>query len=231
MAPPTQDHPSHFRQIWKSHPDPTTLPFPKDNPPFNLTTVDWAQLNLTDSQYSPHSWENLRHLIGSGQLDELKRWPSDLKAYLAWSMHVKTQYGSATEYLLRERLGWVSLPAENVLKFDIKSTIPFEHEEDYRILGNDWPYGLAEGITHIVVWLKSPLDADGEGALTESGRSAVEGFVRREFRERVGEKDGEEGAMVMWFKNTKNLQSVRGLEHVHVLVRGLGEEVLGRWMK
>lgn len=71
---------------------------------------------------------------------------------------------------------------------------------------------------------------DGEGALTEEGRALVEGFVRREFRDQVGEGRGEEGEKVMWFKNTTNLQSVRSLEHVHVLVRDVPEEVLKGWM-
>jgi hypothetical protein len=69
---------------------------------------------------------------------------------------------------------------------------------------------------------------DKEGALSEEGRDMVKDFVRREFREKAGEQ--EEGSKVIWFKNTTNLQSVRSLEHVHVLVRDVEEEVLSQWM-
>ena len=93
---------------------------------------------------------------------------------------------------------------------------------------NDWTYAVTEGIRHIVVWVKMPLPVDSEGGLTAEGRALVEGFVKSEFRDKVGER--EEGSMVQWFKNTTSLQSVRALEHVHVLVRGVGEEVLGQWM-
>ena len=34
----------------------------------------------------------------------------------------------------------------------------------------------------------------------------------------------------MWFKNWVSLQSVRGVDHVHVLVRDVPEEVLGGWL-
>ena len=34
---------------------------------------------------------------------------------------------------------------------------------------------------------------------------------------------------VVWFKNWVGLQSVRGVEHVHVLVRGCSEGLLNRW--
>ena len=35
---------------------------------------------------------------------------------------------------------------------------------------------------------------------------------------------------VVWFKNWVGLQSVRGVEHVHVLVRGVSEELLRGWV-
>lgn len=95
---------------------------------------------------------------------------------------------------------------------------------------NDWTYAVTPGISHIVVWSKKPLPVDAEGALTVEGRKLVEDFVKREFRDKAGEDESEEGSKVQWFKNTTSLQSVRALEHVHVLVRGVDEEVLKQWM-
>lgn len=82
---------------------------------------------------------------------------------------------------------------------------------------------------HIVVWLKQRLPVDAEGALNEEGREMVREFVKSEFR--VKAREGEEGSKVIWFKNTTNLQSVRSLEHVHVLVRDVDEEVLEEWIQ
>lgn len=107
--------------------------------------------------------------------------------------------------------------------------MPFAHEDDYKILRNDWGYAVEEGVYHIVAWSKNPLPVDEMGALNEEGRGIVERFVEREFRKLVGEE--RVGEKVLWFRNPTGLQSVRGLEHVHVLVRGVEEGILGRWMR
>ncbi|KAF2256039.1 hypothetical protein BU26DRAFT_536371 [Trematosphaeria pertusa] len=225
-----ESHPVTFQSTWKGNPDPTALPFPRDNPPFQLTAIDWHQLSITDDQFTAHTWEDLHHLISTDQLNELKRWPSFLKAYLAWTAHVKAKYGSATQYLLQQRLFWTPLNATGAFKFVLRNPTPFADPEDYKIIKNDWTYAVSPGIAHIVVWSKQPLPVDDEGALTDEGRRIVEDFVRREFRVKAGESGDREGSKVQWFKNTTNLQSVRSLEHVHVLVRDVDEEMLAQWM-
>ncbi|KAF1915271.1 hypothetical protein BDU57DRAFT_268149 [Ampelomyces quisqualis] len=222
--------PSTFQSTWNSNPDPTALPFPPNHPPFALTAVDWHQLSITDAEFTPHSWSNLTHLIATSQLDELKRWPSALKAYLAWTSHVKQKYGGVKEYLISQRLFWDPVDdGAGALKFIVKNTVPFADPQDYKILRNDWAYAFEPGVRHIVVWLKQRLPVDAEGALNVEGRGMVKDFVRREFRNKVGEE--KEGTKVIWFKNTTNLQSVRSLEHVHVLVRDSDEDVLEQWIQ
>ncbi|KAJ4301928.1 hypothetical protein N0V90_004024 [Kalmusia sp. IMI 367209] len=198
-----ESQPQTFQSAWTANPDPTALPFPRDNPPFALTPVDWHQLSITDAEFTPHTWEDIHHLISTGQLDELKRWPSFLKAYLAWTTHVKAKYGSATQYLLQQRLFWEPLNKEGAFVFELASEVPFADEKDIKIIKNDWTYAVTEDISHIVA------------------------FVKREFRGKAGEEV--EGSKVQWFKNTTILQSVRALEHIHVLVRGVEEEVLSQW--
>jgi hypothetical protein len=227
--PDASSLPSIFQASWTANPDPTALPVPRDNPPFALTLIDWQQLSTPDSDFTPHSWENLQHLITTNQLDQLKRWPSSLKAYLAWTAHVKEKYGSVMAYLLQQRLFWKPVEDETgALRFDVRSAVPFTNTDDYKILRNDWTYAFEPDVKHIVVWLKQRLPIDPDGALNEEGGRQVREFVKREFRDKAGEK--EEGSKVIWFKNTTNLQSVRSLEHVHVLVRDVDEDVLRRWL-
>lgn len=131
-------------------------------------------------------------------------------------------------YLLQQRLFWEPIEDETgALRFEVRNVVPFADGEDFEVLRNDWGYAFEAGIRHIVVWLKQRLPVDGEGLLTEGGRRLVEDFVRREFREKAGEE--EEGSKIIWFKNTTNLQSVRSLEHVHVLVRDVDDRVLEQW--
>lgn len=133
---------------------------------------------------------------------------------------------------MRKRLRWDPLPTstpESGPKFDFISPIPFEDERDFKILPNDWPYGMEPGIVHVVVWLKNRLETEpGRGDMTETSRRQTEGFVQRRFVERVrclpGTRD-----KVQWFKNWTALQSVPGLEHVHVLVRDVPEDVILEW--
>jgi hypothetical protein len=71
------------------------------------------------------------------------------------------------------------------------------------------------------------------GDLTAEGRRMVNEFVESKFVRRL-KVEGQD--KVMWFKNWSVLQSVRGLEHVHVLVRdverGELEEIVERpWEK
>ena len=189
--------PSVFQAQWKSNPDPAALPFPRDNPPVALTAIDWQQLSLTDAEFTPHSWSNLQCLIGENRLKDLKRWPSALKAYLAWTAHAKEKWGGVMPYLLGQRLFWEELGdddggeggAGKGLKFKVRNQTPLTHTDDYAILRNDWPYAFEPGVSHIVVWCKNRLPVDPEtGALSEVGRQMVRDFVKRVFREKAGEE-------------------------------------------
>ena len=51
----------------------------------------------------------------------------------------------------------------------------------------------------------------------------VEKFVTTEFEQKLGVEGRDK---VLWFKNWTGLQSVRGLEHIHVLVRHIDREKL-----
>ena len=155
--------------------------------PFNLTALDRQLLAMTDEEFEAHDWENLRDIIGEkhfssspilpltpaaqNDLAALKRKPSDLRRYLAWSADTKAQYGSIMNYICQRRLQWpMSGPVPN-------NPRPFADPEDYRILRNDWPYGLSPGIEHLVVWLRTPIPVKSEeGHLTRSRARLLRGL-------------------------------------------------------
>ena len=124
-----------------------------------------------------------------------------------------------TAYILQHKLPWGSPP------FTYLSSIPFHEPSDYKILVNDWPYGITLDTTHIVVWSKTPIETDAEnGDVTSESRRIIQEFVDRTFVKRLGDKE-----RVMWFKNWVSLQSVRALEHIHVLVRDVTKDDLEFW--
>ncbi|EHK47475.1 uncharacterized protein TrAtP1_012406 [Trichoderma atroviride] len=191
--------------------------------PFPLTEVDKWVLSQSDEDYKLHDWDDLRHIIETNNLSVLKRKPSDLRRYIAWTAETKAQYGTITEYILQNRLpkAW-GLPP-----FVPESQVPFDAASDYKVLLNDWPYGLTPEITHIVVWSRTPIPTDPEtGDLTTESRAQVENFVKTHFVDTLG-AGGEQ--QVLWFKNWVALQSVRTLEHFHVLVRNVDDDMLERW--
>lgn len=132
-----------------------------------------------------------------------------------------------TNFLLKERLRWTPLPTSDPLSgplFEVNSSVPFADRAGYKILLNDWPYGFAPGIVHIVVWLKTRLAVTSDtGDLTKDGKSMVQEFVHTAFERKLGVEGQDK---VLWFKNWTGLQSVRGLEHIHVLVRDVEPEML-----
>ncbi|KAF2454017.1 hypothetical protein BDY21DRAFT_374273 [Lineolata rhizophorae] len=208
--------------------------------------IDASMLAMKDEEFEPHTWEELRKTIATNHIEVLRRRPSDTRRYVAWIEHIKAVYGDVRKYLLQERLRWTPLPVANTdangdatpaappaLTFACANAEPFADPADYLILRNDWPYGLEPGIAHVVVWLKTPLEADmaRDGDLTDDARTQVEAFVTRTFRTAVGEDPKKKGSKVLWFKNWVKLQSVRGVDHVHVLLRDAPDDKLEAWMR
>jgi len=144
---------------------------------------------------------------------------------MKWTAETKAEYGSMTNYLLAHRLpkAWGQPP------FQPASTVPFDDPSDYRVLRNDWPYGFGPGITHIVVWSRTTIVTDSEtGDMTPESRKIVGDFVKRFFVDKLG--PGAEDRVV-WFKNWVALQSVRALEHIHVMVRDVEQGQLVEWTR
>jgi len=144
---------------------------------------------------------------------------------MKWTAETKAEYGSMTNYLLAHRLpkAWGRPPFHPV------SPVPFHDPSDYQVLLNDWPYGFGPGITHIVAWSRTPIATEPEtGDMTPESRKIVSDFVRNFFVDKLG-PGGQD--RVMWFKNWVALQSVRALEHIHVMVRDVDAEQLAEWTK
>ena len=71
------------------------------------------------------------------------------------------------------------------------------------------------------------------GDVTAESRALIEDFVRETFAEPLdalfGPGRGREN--VLWFKNWVALQSVRGVDHIHVLLRDVPKHLVDDWTK
>jgi hypothetical protein len=204
-----------------------------------------------------HDWAELCTAIRENTLGRLRRTPTQLSAYRAWASYVAITHGSVSNYLLTERLQWVPIHngnADLVPEFEVKNPTPFANPADYKILLNDWPYGLEPGIIHICVWMKGRIEVEGpQGALTKTSRKLISDFLSRTFQQPMIEAEqrnrttkeedpdwdlswerssnaGGDGVRVLWFKNWVNLQSVRLIDHIHVLLRDPPDSLVKRWL-
>lgn len=144
----------------------------------------------------------------------LRRNPQDLRNYILWYSGVEKQYGSIAEFVRRERLKW-----EHPIV--VRDMALFNHPDDFKIIRNDWPYGLAEGITHLVIWSKVSIPIDPDTSLpTAEATATIERFLRGILDKRLGVDFGKN---VLWFKQKTEWQSVKRLDHIHVMVQGLAE--------
>ena len=57
---------------------------------------------------------------------------------------------------------------------------------------------------------------------------SIDKFVDQTFREPLALTGASENR-VLWFKNWTTLQSVRALEHFHVMVKDVDEKLLRQW--
>ena len=103
--------------------------------------------------------------------------------------------------------------------------------KDYQILLNDWPYGVASNVTHICVWLKNRIQVEPpDGYLSPESERLVGAFVQKVFVDEL-KAVGQGQDQVLWFKNWVSLQSVRGLDHIHVMIRDAPPGLLRKWTR
>jgi hypothetical protein len=144
----------------------------------NLNPKDLSIISTPDSAYRLETWPEVQKIIAANRLEVFQRVPSDLRRYLENNWRLRKQYGSVMNFVLGHRLRWTA-PI-------VARGKPFEFEDDYKILFNDWPYGIDPRIVHLVVWTKFELKDDPAGGdLTDQARAEIEAFVTKTFCERI----------------------------------------------
>ncbi|TAQ88015.1 hypothetical protein B7494_g3661 [Chlorociboria aeruginascens] len=171
----------------------------------NQSAKNISILSTPDSSYHIATWPETQRYVADNRLDLFQRIPSQLRLYLAFIWKLEQEHRSVMQFILEKRLGW-SEPVES-------EGMPFENDSNWKILWNDWPYGIDDRIAHLVVWTKFELEDDpATDDLTEKGRREIDEFVEKTFRRRVGSEN------VIWFKNWRSLKSVHAVEHFHVML-------------
>lgn len=170
-----------------------------------LSPKDLSIVSTRDADYHVLTWEEVRTIAAQNCLDHFQRVPSELRRYRAFTYRLAQEYGSVTSFVLNQRLQWTP-PIRPMGE-------PFECPDDYKILYNDWPYGIDEKIVHLVVWTKFSLEDDpSTGHLAEKSRRQIERFVSETFLTHI------KPDQLIWFKNWAHLKSVNAVEHFHIMM-------------
>jgi hypothetical protein len=106
---------------------------------------------------------------------------------------------------------------------------PFENPNDYKVLFTEWPYGLEAGMKHIIVWMRHHLQITEDGRLTPRARATVDAFVESHFKSKVQHLFSSPEDKIQWGRSWGKFQSVPGIEHFHLFVRDIPDEILKQW--
>ncbi|KAJ6021478.1 hypothetical protein N7540_006982 [Penicillium herquei] len=192
------------------------------NPPFELNETDKAVLRAPEEDFPLHTWEEMKEIIAGRDMSLLRRTPSDLFNYIRWTLETQRQYESVLDFIIKNRLPWEPECHESGPVFPYSNPTPFTDLSDFCIRRNDWPYAMEEGMVHLVAWSKTPIATDDHGDPSSASCKAITDFIDRMFSEHVmrGKCAGDN---LQWFRNRTKWQSVRSLDHIHLVLRDVDE--------
>lgn len=143
-----------------------------------LNPKDLRGISTPDSDYEILPWKVVANIVTTNSLERFQRIPSQLRRYKHFTYQTAQKHGTIANFVLNERLGW----KEPI----VPRGKPFQYDDDYKVLYNDWPYGLDSRIIHLVVWTKFELVANNKtGDLTDTARAEIEEYVSKTFRARM----------------------------------------------
>lgn len=158
----------------------------------SLSAKDKEIIGTRDEDYRPQTWAEVVNIVRTNRLGDFRRWPSDLRRYREYIWWLNRDYGSVMRFMLQKRLRW----AEPVV---LRGSRPFECEDDFKILKNDWPYGLDKTIVHLVVWTKFKLEDN------EETEAEIDRFVAKTFPTGVAKDQVSRCAIGMRFRRQRRL--------------------------
>ncbi len=140
--------------------------------------------------YAPLSWQEARDIVASGRLERFGRSKEEQKRYERAQEQARKEYGSTEEWIRQ---------SYNVDDGTCNTTNNNNNNHLHsRVVENAFPYYLQKGIRHDVLWT--------DGSCPPSPEQ-IEAIVAAGFP----------GREAVWFRNPKRLQSVPGIDHVHIL--------------
>lgn len=162
----------------------------------------------------PFTWEKIKQIVGENRLELFTRTRQQMDSYIQFKKMLNDENISINDFIKKYELEWDDSTNQTC------STKLFQG--GVKILLNKFPYNFPNNITHLVIWSKIDIPSDPtspKGDISPKTRSIIDKYVAKTFS----------SYDVVWFRNWSNLQSVKALSHIHVLVKDMPDvhKVLG----
>ncbi|GMG21071.1 unnamed protein product [Ambrosiozyma monospora] len=183
---------------------------------------------------TPISFSMAKDLVNSDSLDCFYRSEQVLFDYHRYKCEMQKNGIDSTTDLLVNHLQWapdssMQLPSKYILDqlVHYKDARPFANKDDMIITKNLFPYYFKGNVTHLCVWLKSPMLPDPNssvGDISIHDKQLIEAYINETFVKWLGVPRED----LIWFKNWTELQSIRPIPHIHVIIKNLTKEQFDR---
>jgi len=161
----------------------------------------------------PLEWEELRDIIGTGELAKLSRCVEDQKEYEIWKRDLKSHWKSVYDYLLCNKFGMEGCferrtDAETGLYCAHPPLSEYAGGTRKALVANDFPYYTTKNVEHWVLWKLG-------------GEPCDDGDIRQAEQD-LRAKLGDVVDCLHWV-NPPHLKSLPDIDHVHFLCLRRGE--------
>lgn len=173
----------------------------------------------------PMNWASIKQNIESGELQNLKRSPIETEKYHEHKRILAEKNIEIGDYILN-KLGWTltELASVNDISEEEKLSLSFSRKDLYKLSVNDFPYNFEPQVSHLLIWSKInlPLYNKNESStdMNPEMKTKIETFIHNNLSKYL---DLDMKDDYCWFINYRNLQSIKGIAHVHLLIRCVDE--------
>ncbi|CAL9738187.1 N-acetylglucosamine-induced protein 1 [Monosporozyma servazzii] len=216
------------------------MTLPRDDPTTHKITPKFDEPIRANIATGVITWDEVSQYVQNKELYKLRRSQAETDKYHKHKKNLEIQHISILQYILN-KLSWneKELDQLNDLQFatdEQKINAVFTKPDLFKTSMNDFPYYYEPNIMHLLVWskLRLPIYLNDTTEIdmfeTEKNqfpdlnppcKAVIDKFLDQTLHDKYGLIPGKD---YIWFVNYSNLQSIKAISHVHVLIKWKTEQ-------
>lgn len=212
----------------------------KDNPNTHSLTTKFDEPIRQNIAEGVITWDEVSNYIKTKELYKLRRSKEETQRYHKHKDDLKSKKITILQYILN-KLNWNESEIDqlNDLKYATDQQrlhIIFTKRDLYKTSINDFPYYYEPNVMHLLIWSKIKLpiylndttdidmfDSQNNNFpdMNPACATIIDNFLKQTLTDKYGLKLGKD---YLWFVNYSNLQSIKAISHIHVLIRWKDEQ-------